>query len=296
MILLTLALVFLGFQIIGPLIGFFVALPFYPKGMVEMANALQDPTGQPEFKIPYFIIQGFGTLTGLIVLPLLLLRSERKTIRDFFPNNTRLLSVGLVFFIVVSFVVVNSIFIEWNMNVHLPKFLSGFETWARSLEDKLATVTQFLTTFDSTTHLIIALIVVAVLPGIGEELVFRGMLQNQFMRATQNIHLSIWVSAILFSAIHLQFFGFVPRMLLGALFGYLYYWSGNLLLAMIAHFVNNAFSVLALYYYQQGSIDMNVESTEAAPWQAIVVSVIISVGLLYYFKKFHSHSSRESIL
>ena len=105
--------------------------------------------------------------------------------------------------------------------------------------------------------------------------------------ATGNIHISIWFAAILFSAIHFQFFGFVPRLLLGALFGYLYYWSGSLMLAILAHFVNNAVSVTALYLYQEGQFTFDVESQESAPLNVVILSGILTVGLLYYFYKYY---------
>jgi len=124
-------------------------------------------------------------------------------------------------------------------------------------------------------------------------LVFRGMLQPQLLRATKNIHVAIWTTAILFSAFHLQFFGFVPRMLLGALFGYLYYWSGNLLMPMFAHFVNNGFSVLMLYLNQKSVIDMDMESTEAAPWPAVIIFTLIAGAMLYYYKKFFDQKRQQ---
>jgi membrane protease YdiL (CAAX protease family) len=94
----------------------------------------------------------------------------------------------------------------------------------------------------------------------------------------------------------MQFFGFVPRVLLGALFGYLYVWSGNLLLPIIAHFVNNGFSVLMMYLYQKGMIatDM-VDSTEAAPWPVVLSFTIVFAGLVHYFKKHHTTSNQSLV-
>ena len=108
-----------------------------------------------------------------------------------------------------------------------------------------------------TAQLIIGFLVIAVLPAIGEEIIFRGMIQNDFYRATRNIHLSIWISALLFSAIHIQFFGFFPDCFLVRLFGYLYYWSGNLLMPMLAHFINNGFTVATLVLTQKKAISID---------------------------------------
>jgi membrane protease YdiL (CAAX protease family) len=157
---------------------------------------------------------------------------------------------------------------------------------ARAQEDQLAEFTRAATQFNSVPDLLLGLLVIALLPGIGEELVFRGLIQNELWRGTKNVHVAIWVSAFIFSAIHTQFFGFVPRMLLGALFGYLYYWSGNLLIPMFAHFFNNAFGVVALYLEHQKLIDVNMEETEAAPWPAVALGVVLTVLLLVYLRKF----------
>jgi hypothetical protein len=111
------------------------------------------------------------------------------------------------------------------------------------------------------------------------------MLQPLLQRATHNAHTAIWISAFLFSALHMQFFGFVPRMLLGALFGYLYSWSGNLIVPMFAHFINNGFSVILLYLHQLGKVNIDLESTEAAPWPVVISGTILTFGLLVYLKR-----------
>ncbi|MEQ8424119.1 MAG: CPBP family intramembrane glutamic endopeptidase, partial [Cyclobacteriaceae bacterium] len=90
---------------------------------------------------------------------------------------------------------------------------------------------------------------------------------------------------------HIQFFGFVPRMLLGVVFGYLYYWSGNILIPMLAHFVNNGFSVLMIYLYQLGIISINLESGEPASPIIVVLFTFITFSLLLYLKKFHRENN-----
>ncbi len=259
-ILITLLVSFFGFQVAGSLIGFFLAIPFYPGSMSEMINSMTSPENDPRMKIPMFIMQGFGSFFGLILIPTLMLRAWRQPVTQFFDKKIPLLPIILTFGILMSFMVVNSVFIDWNQNITFPEFMSGLEKMARSMEDKLAEVTAYLTHFDSFGQFAIAFVVIAVIPAFGEEIVFRGIIQNEFYRGTKNIHIAIWMSAIIFSAFHIQFFGFVPRMLLGALFGYLYYWSGNLYLAVLAHFLNNGASVIAMYFYQQGKIPIDIET------------------------------------
>ena len=287
-IFLTLVTVFLGFVIVGPLVGGMVAMPFYEGNFMDLAEAIQNPTAHPEIKIPLYIMQGFATFVGLIAGPALLLLAFRRSAFDFFKGDQfDFKPIILTTLTVIIFVGVNSFFIEWNAGLTLPDFLKGFEEWAREKENAAEAITTFLTNFESSGELFLAIFVIAVLPGIGEELVFRGLLQKEFIKAGANVHLSIWIAGILFSTMHMEFFGFVPRMLLGALFGYLYYWSGSLSLAMLAHFINNGVSVVALYFYQQGAFEFDMESTEALPWQAVAVSAGLTVALLASFKKYY---------
>jgi membrane protease YdiL (CAAX protease family) len=288
-ILLTLLTVLIGFVIVGPLVGVMVTMPFFDGNMMDLVEAIQNPTAHPEIKIPLYIMQGCATCVGLIVGPSILLMAFRRSIIDFFKSDQfDLKSVVLTILTVIVFIGVNSFFIEWNSNLSLPESLKGFEEWAREKEDAATTITTFLTHFDSVAQVFLALFVIAVLPGIGEELVFRGLLQKEFIKASGNVHLSIWVAAILFSTMHMQFFGFVPRMFLGALFGYLYYWSGSLSLAMLAHFINNGISVVALYFYQQGAFNFDLESAESLPWQMVAFSAGLTLLLLTAFKKYYS--------
>lgn len=233
-------------------------------------------------------MQGFGALIGLILIPVLFLRKQGRPAVDLLNKPFYVQPALIVPLIVVAFMGVNAIFIEWNQNIDFPEFFSGFEKWAQTTEEKLEEVTQYLTYYDSTSQFILAFIVIAILPAIGEELVFRGMIQNDFYRATRNVHVSVWIAAIVFSAIHFQFYGFVPRMLLGALFGYLYHWSGNLLMPMLAHFVNNGFTVIALYLHQNGMIAVDIEDPSAVPWQTVVFSALFTVLLLYAYKNFYN--------
>jgi hypothetical protein len=280
----------LGFIIVGPFLGAIIVLPFYDGGLEALMEAIRDPLDNPEVKIPLYVIQGCATFVGLIAAPAVFLMSQRRSLSEFFKQNgLGWMPVMLTAFVVIIFMAVNSVFIEWNANFDFPDYAQEFETWARESEDAAAELTRFLTDFGSPGELIIALIIIAVLPAIGEEIVFRGLIQNELYRGTKNIHVSIWVAAIMFSAIHFQFFGFLPRLLLGARFGYLYYWSGNLLLAILAHFVNNGVSVVALYLYQQGKFTFDLESEESAPTNIVILSAVITTGLLYYFYKYYQH-------
>jgi len=294
-ILLTAAM---GFMIVGPALGFLVAMPFYEGSVMDLAQKIQTPMAHPEIRLPILIIQACGTLFGLIIIPTLYLIGIEKQnpITWLKSKSNSLLMIIVVGILVIAFFAPNSIFIEWNANFTFPEFLKGFEDWARERENLAEKFTKFFTTFDSTGDFLFGLFVIAVLPAIGEELVFRGMIQPELYRATGNHHAAIWISAIIFSAFHIQFFGFVPRMFLGALFGYLYVWSGNLFLPMFAHFVNNGFSVLMMYLYQKGAITVDLESPDSAPWPVIFTFTTTFAGLLYYFKKYHQSVNQQPLV
>lgn len=251
--------------------------------VLELAS---DPSAAPNGWYDLMLLQAVNHL-GTFLLPALLYWSviERRTWSQF---NVRPLSavagLSLVTLIVVAFMPFDGLIIEWNQNIHLPQTLAPLEGWMRDKEKSLAGITKFLTTFQTTGQLLTALLVIAVIPAIGEETLFRGILQRNLTYWTGNVHVGIWVAAALFSAIHVQFLGFFPRMLLGALFGYLYVWSGNLWVPILAHFVNNGFTVLMVYLYQRRMTTIDVEGTDSVPVLGALVSGLLTLGLLFFFK------------
>ncbi|MDH5380461.1 MAG: CPBP family intramembrane metalloprotease [Cyclobacteriaceae bacterium] len=285
--LLFLLFAIIGFVVIGPVIGTLFASFIFEGNPIELQQKIANPVGDPSMKWILFIIQGCATGIGLILLPYLYVSFVDKKPMNVFCPNPRLNSkqLGLSVLVVFLFMVVNSFFIEWNQSLTLPESMSDIESWMRSMEDRAKDFTEYLTVFDSPAQFALALIVIAVLPAIGEELVFRGYLQTEFNAAFRNPHIAIWLSAILFSAIHMQFFGFVPRLLLGALFGYLYWWSGNLLYPITAHLVQNGSQVIIMYMVQLEIIDVDVDSTESFPLYLILLFAALTVAVIYNFRK-----------
>jgi uncharacterized protein len=205
-----------------------------------------------------------------------------KFIKKPFPPTYILL---LALLTVLVFMPFDSWIIEWNSQMHLPQGLERVENWMRREEDQLARLTQYLTNFTQYWQLIIAVLVIAVIPAIGEEILFRGLVQRKIFNKTANMHAAIWIAAALFSAIHLQFYGFVPRLLLGAMFGYLYAWSANLWVPIFAHFVNNAFTVVLLFLNNRGVLDFDIESSQSTvSWPFALLSLLATILLLVNLK------------
>lgn len=270
--------------LMGAAIGTGLATLLY-SGDGDLSQAMLNPNDN-NLRVPLLVMQGVTSSGGFLVAPYFIWKGLTKNSLSYFNiQPLQPLSLLVVAGLVISFAVVDSAIIEWNQNITLPDLLKGLEDWARQKENDLANLTKMLTNFKSFGEFTLAFIVVGVLAGVCEEFFFRGIVQRELWRGSGNVHLAIWVSAFIFSAIHLQFFGFVPRVLLGALFGYLYYWSGNLIVPIVAHLFNNGFSLVMIYLFQQKIINTDIEKPEAAPWPVIIICALFSIGLLYSFKK-----------
>lgn len=290
-----------GILLIGPLLGFLALLPYLEMNPATIETQLNDmllnPSNHPEARTGILLLQGLNSVGAFIVAPLLyLIVADKVRPGVFFTSynlkaGAVLLCVALTFF----FMQVNGVFIEWNAGLTLPEGLAPVEAWMKNTEETAAKMTTFLTEFPSPGYLVLAILVLAVIPAIGEELLFRGIFQNLLSKQYGNIHVGIWASAFIFSAIHLQFYGFIPRLLLGALFGYLYMWSGSLVYAMIGHFINNFLTLVALYLVQIGVIEIDFSATELLPVGSILISVVLAVAATIFFRKqFSMKGDKES--
>lgn len=279
----------ISFSLIGPFIGLAAAYPFYDGKPLDFIGDIADPLGNEQMKMLLMIVQGCTTLFGLAIIPALFWKALRhKPVKTLF-EGPKILPVHFLIIagITIFFMGINSVFIEWNANIDLPD--GAFETWAKDTEDKLAEVTKFLTSFNNVGQYLVGLLVIAVLPAIGEEIAFRGLLQRELFNATDNIHFAIWSSAIFFSALHLQFYGFVPRVLLGAMFGYLYYWSGNNILApMLAHLINNGIAVTILYLGIDDVAGFESDTPTAMPWYVVAIFTTLCGLLIYEYRRMQS--------
>jgi hypothetical protein len=122
-------------------------------------------------------------------------------------------------------------------------------------------------------------------PAICEEMIFRGGLQRTFIRWFKNPHVAIWTSAFIFSSIHFQFFGFFPRFFLGAMFGYFYFWTSNLWYTIFAHFLNNAYAVTVMWYFQRNNLPIEKADEANLAWYGYLFSAILTLILFWILKE-----------
>ena len=172
-----------------------------------------------------------------------------------------------------------------NQQMELPSFMEGIEHWMRTQEDEAERLTLLLLSEKGIGALLANLLVVALTAGITEEFLFRGAFQRILEKWTSNPHWVIWIAACLFSAFHMQFYGFLPRMLLGAYFGYLLYWSRNIWIPVFAHFTNNAFAVICMsdeQLKQNEFISGEVTTPNLLPY---IVMAVIGLALFYFCGK-----------
>ncbi|MFN0276607.1 MAG: lysostaphin resistance A-like protein [Chitinophagales bacterium] len=189
----------------------------------------------------------------------------------------------LVFFIFFSSIGLIGYINEWNQNISLPTAFSDLENNLRSLEEQAQLQTDAFLATTTTGGLLINILLVAVLAAVGEEIVFRGLLQNMLQKMIKNVHVAVWAAAFFFSFMHFQFFGFFPRLILGAVLGYLFAWSGSLWPSIAGHFINNFLGVLGYFLTNKEMLDENV--TEEASWQYALFSLPFFLLFLFLYKR-----------
>lgn len=195
----------------------------------------------------------------------------------------------LAILLLISAVPLINYLIELNMRLNLPESLTHVEEWMRSAEDNAMELTERFLNVTTIQGLLFNLFMIAVIPAIGEEFLFRGIVLRIFRQWSNSIHIAVWVSALLFSAMHLQFYGFLPRMFLGVLLGYLFVWSGTIWIPVFVHFINNALAVTAFYLIHNGYWDVDYQELgkETTAIVYVIFSVIIVGFILYQFFRYY---------
>ncbi len=288
--LLILLLIILISTLFTMLLGILVLVPFYGTDILEklsVAVSMADPNQIDMMKFMQVVNQ-----VGIFIIPALFYAYlQNRKISQFlkFDKKPLLLSVMMTGILVFTFLPFTHWLANVNQNMSLPEFLGVVERWMKESEEAAENLTRAFLKTDSLWGLLSNILIVGVLASVGEELLFRSVLINLFRSWFKNVHLAVIVSALLFSAFHLQFYGFLPRFMLGMLFGYLFVWSGNLWLPIIAHFINNASAVVVYYMFNTGSIAIEAEEFGSTDnWGALVLSTIVSIALLagiYIFEK-----------
>ena len=225
---------------------------------------------------------------GMFVVPplaLAFLWSEKPLHYLQLTTKLKLSSILLVVVLMGVAIPFINLITSLNQQIALPDFLAPVEAWMKNSEEQAAVLTEKMLNIHSVNELLFNIFLIAMIPALGEELFFRATIQKILTQWRSAIW-GIWIAAFVFSAIHLQFYGFFPRMLLGAFFGYLLVWSGSLWLPIIAHFTNNAIAVIFYYLKFNGYqvVDIDVIGSGETLWLG-VVSGVLTIGGIILIKK-----------
>jgi len=265
------------------IIGILLAIPLFNVNLFNSFTSITDYSDPATVNLLKYlqIIQSLG----LFIIPPLLAGYffERDSIGYLrIDKPSRLLIYLLTIVIMFAVLPVINWMVVVNEGMHLPEFLKGFESWMISTEAEATKLTETFMEIKSLGGLTVNLIMIALLPAIGEEFMFRGLIQRLFNELFKNIHIAIFISALLFGAMHLQFYGILPRMMLGVLFGYLFYWTGSIWIPVFAHFVNNASAVIISFMATKGTISAGYEDFGATDNLFLITGSLVFTGCLLF--------------
>jgi membrane protease YdiL (CAAX protease family) len=273
--------VFMLVLFIGNLIGAGIAIAVY--GLKAVMDIGQLNLTSPHATNVLWILQIAGTTFPIFAAPVLFAYVIVKEPRDYIKPTFRF-PWGLLLLIFAIMFISNPA-IEFLSNLNQKMVLPPWLKWMRESEDNAQKVMEIMLQMKTIWQVIADVLVVGLLTAIVEEFMFRGVIQTIFVRWTKNTHVAIWVTAILFSAFHVEFFGFLPRLLLGVLFGYFVAWSGSIWPAVWAHFLNNGAAVVATYLFQQKIVKINPDDQHLFSAAGYIISFLIMLFLLFIYRK-----------
>jgi membrane protease YdiL (CAAX protease family) len=264
------AILFFLFILAGSLI-----FDTYP-GVMEFPSAV---TGQKELGFIKYTL--FAQDISFFIVPSVIILTKLNPGYETSILNIKALRINEVILVtILAFCAfpVTSLTGQLNSEMVLPDWLSGVEEWMKDKEVYANQLLDLIMTPDTFLGMCLNMLIIAALPAVSEELIFRGVFQKIFQNLFKSGHLAVWFTSFLFSAIHFQFYGFLPRFILGLIFGYLFLWSRNLWLPVIAHFINNAAPTIGAYI--KGWKTINAPSTVGLGKQIAWVMVFLTIVII----------------
>ncbi len=263
------------------LFGLALALPFWGFDILELV-------GSKDFSNPETInflkyLQIVNQLGLFIFPPILFAYWVSRKIASYLHLNIKPQLKTIVISTIIIFAALP--FISWlgeiNKNMNLPAALAGIENWMKRMELEANELIIAFLNVKGFSGMLFNVFMIAVIPAVGEEFLFRGVVLRLFKEWAKNIHLAVFISAILFSALHMQFYGFLPRLMLGLILGYMFVWSGSLWVPILIHFINNAFAIV--YIYVSGSMEiLNSDVESIGSSDSAIVTVASAVFLVFF--------------
>jgi len=273
--------IFIVVMILGNLIGAGIIWVVY--GLKTLMAFSSMNLNAPNFMSALWILQFVGTTLPIFVTPVFFAWTVVRDPADYLKPSFRFPWLLLVLAFVIMFA--SAPLIEVLSNINQKMVLPHFLKWMRDSEDSAQKITDAMLQMKNVWALIFDVLFIGLLTAVAEEFMFRGVIQTIFVRWTKNVHAAVWITAILFSAFHMEFFGFLPRLLLGALFGYMVAWSGSIWLAVWGHFINNATDVVMTYLTQHKIIGISVNDDHVFNYACYILSPIIVLFLFWLYRR-----------
>ena len=282
-----------GLVLGGLICGVIVVILYGPSAFGAMLNM---SANMPESTLNSLKIMQMGSsIFGFLIPAIFFAKVIVRQPVPYLKANWRfpLILLLLVFFIMLVSSPLMEMLINLNQKMVFPQFLKGLERWMRNMEDNAGQQTEILLQMKSPASFIVNLLMIAILPAVSEEFIFRGCFQQIFTGWTRNMHWGIWITAALFSAIHFQFFGFLPRMMLGVFFGYFAAWSGSIWPGVLGHFLNNGTALVVSYLYQLKMIKTNPDEQHLFEWKSYAFSLILTLVLFLAYQKLSQPKQKD---
>jgi membrane protease YdiL (CAAX protease family) len=261
-------------------------------GITNVAQAMELMTSSPDILRQNLFVSSLFTF----LLPALIAATLFSADYRSYLHLTERFTTNSAFWTVASMIVVLPLLnftADLNSRLTLPDSMKMIEDFMRAMEEASAELVKKVIDSDRIGVYILNVLIIAVLAGISEEFFFRGVLQRIFSKMLINKHIVIWSVAIIFSAIHFQFFGFLPRMLLGAYFGYLLLFTRSIWIPVIAHFTNNFISVTGMWLSRSYPEETGLLDTAGTSdnWWLAVASAALFVFCIFRIKRLSVVSS-----
>ena len=280
-------------------LGLLVAIPVFDVTVAEVISIIEN--NDFEGHVPMIKMMQVLYSCGIFLLPAILAafligkRAGKYLFADRISTIDIILLMTLLMFAIVPLINFTGFL---NEKLILPVRWTGLmEKITENDENQWKMMEAFLDT-GSIKGLLFNIFMIALVPAIGEELIFRGILQRILGEWFRNHHIAIWVVALLFSLAHYQFSAFIPRILLGALFGYLFIWTRSIWIPVIAHFINNGIGVVYYHFYYRGDLTLDPDSIglEENVLIFILVSTFVSIIILAMIRRLGGKSADTQLL
>lgn len=285
-----LILLFVIGSLLGTLLGMLLIEPIFGVQVMGNAEILNIYSKNPASATILKFLQFFQVFFSFIVPAHLFARYQsNNNSADYLRLNSAepihfILGAALVFVISPLISFLN----ELNQNVVLPSSLSSLEMTLKVLEEKSRVATELFLQANSAADIVINFFIVAILAAVSEELLFRGVLQRLMGSVIRNIHLNIFICSIIFSAIHFQFYGFLPRLVLGMVLGYAFHFSKSLWVPILIHFLNNGTAVLVDILYKRDLIGLNPHENDYFGFVGLSISIISTITIFWCWIKIYN--------